>query len=881
MTSALHDFQQFVNWLHAPAQRASEDVRRFGNIILANFATVAGSSRQHSQRSTVLADLARRMLPTADHGPPEPNPTMVDGTWAWRNLRHLTVGPFRGFRHSEPFDLQKRIVMFYGPNGSGKTSLCEALEYALLGAVDEGEMKRIAADRYLSNVHEECFTAPILIASDHGDQPIHVVADADAHRFCFVEKNRIDAFSRIAAKPAGQKTELIATLFGMDRFNDFVGHFNDSMDGQLTLQGLKQRELATKRAALAQDIATVANEQATLQRLTQAESDYAASYEVGLSYAGLLVALGTEQMPGRLQDLELAINQATSPIYGISSAAIVGAYQDADAAQLVVDDLATQLAGRSSQVSFKDLYTAVLGLQGVALDHCPACDTPLHGESHAFHDPYIKATTGLTDLRELSELQARQAIAITSRDTASRALEVQLATFAQRVGATIDSPTSVQRYLANPQVDQGRAWWKEGYEPDNSGKSLAQQAVDWAVTLEESDTIARQRIADRQLLIHERDRLNQASIRVATMAANRQQAVEVIAAARTRIAAFDTANTILIQAASREAENIARDGRIKTAYDQFLTYLRRYRAELPGTLMAGLNTVAMELYNEFNRNDLDADKLAALHLPVAGDGRIELTFRGAPMIRVDALHVLSEGHVRCLGLAILLAKGLSIQAPVIVFDDAINAIDHEHRKGIRETIFQGERFAFTQIIVTCHSNEFIKDIQNHVPTDQWMAYSFRHHDGNYHPRIRGNVSTQNYLENARAALNQGDDRTALGCSRQALEMLTARVWAWMGHCDQGMLTLKIAGAGAEPALRNLCESLRAKLRGATVFTHGEKAAVIEALESILGIPEQSLVWHYLNKGTHEEANRDDFDSSVVESVVQTLESLNALQLRAA
>jgi hypothetical protein len=210
---------------------------------------VAATSRQHSQRSTALVDLARRMLPTADQGLSAPNPAVADGTWAWRNLRHLTVGPFRGFRNPEPFDLQKRIVMFYGPNGSGKTSLCEALEFALLGSVDEGEMKRIAAERYLSNVHERRFIAPTLIASDHGSLPIPVVADADAYRFLFVEKNRIDSFSRIAAKPAGQKTELIATLFGMDRFNDFVGHFNDSMDGQLTLQGLKQRELATSRAS--------------------------------------------------------------------------------------------------------------------------------------------------------------------------------------------------------------------------------------------------------------------------------------------------------------------------------------------------------------------------------------------------------------------------------------------------------------------------------------------------------------------------------------------------------------------------------------------------------------------------------------------------------
>ena len=39
------------------------------------------------------------------------------------------------------------------------------------------------------------------------------------------------------------------------------------------------------------------------------------------------------------------------------------------------------------------------------------------------------------------------------------------------------------------------------------------------------------------------------------------------------------------------------------------------------------------------------------------------------------------------------------------------------------------------------------------------------------------------------------------------------------------------------------------------------------------------MWLYLNKGTHEEADRDDFDGNVVESVVVTLEELDALDLR--
>ncbi|WP_417663571.1 hypothetical protein [Pseudomonas sp.] len=184
--------------------------------------------------------------------------------------------------------------------------------------------------------------------------------------------------------------------------------------------------------------------------------------------------------------------------------------------------------------------------------------------------------------------------------------------------------------------------------------------------------------------------------------------------ARQTIANFDQANAALIPAVQQEAVQLALGRRIKAAYDEFLRLLRQFKSELPGTLIAGLNTVALEIYNQFNRRDHDGDKLAALYLPNNEDERIGLVFHAAPETRIDALHVLSEGRVRCLGVAIHLAKALHIQAPTIIFDDAVNAIDTENREGIREAIFQSDLFAATQIIVTHHSSEFIKDLQNHV-----------------------------------------------------------------------------------------------------------------------------------------------------------------------
>jgi hypothetical protein len=386
---------------------------------------------------------------------------------------------------------------------------------------------------------------------------------------------------------------------------------------------------------------------------------------------------------------------------------------------------------------------------------------------------------------------------------------------------------------------------------------------------------------ERQRNITERDGLNAFVLLVQAQDTKRQQHVDGLAAARGRIAAFDIENAELIREVAQEALNITRDVPIKAAYDSFLTQLKNYRNQLPGTLMAGLNDTAMTLYNEFNRNDQDRGKLAALHLPVTGDGKIEISFRGNPTVRVDALRILSEGHIRCLGLAILLAKNQSIQSPLIVFDDVINAIDHDHRGGIRETIFETDHFVRTQLIVTCHSNEFIKDIQQHLPANRredCKVYLFRSSDGNYQPRVN-NVLSRNYIAKARAAKNELDDREALASSRQALEMLAEKTWKWLGSHELGVLNLQLAFVGAEPQLRKLCEALRNRLHNTATFIHPNKPLLVAAYGRILGIPADNLVWNYLNKGTHEEADRDDFDGDLVEEVVQTLEELDALDLR--
>lgn len=605
-----------------------------------------------------------------------------------------------------------------------------------------------------------------------------------------------------------------------------------------------------------------------------------------MTYAGLKALIGTADAPGRLQQLEGTLNAVPPAAIGLSRESLLSAFEASHQGQEALKGIGAKLEARSSQVSFKDLYTAVLALQATEGDHCPACDTPL---ADAKSNPFDKAMTGLAHLEELGELQEERKIALGKVATASRELRRQLANLTVFVATHGEQETPVGRYLAGLAAEPRGDWWAAVYPiraPHESGTAAA------SVTLEQilavADRVAVQDAAsllahqERQRNITERDGLIAFQLSVQAQDLKRQQLVDGVAAAKSRIAAFDVGNAALIREVAQEALDITRDAPIKAAYDRFLALLRNYRNQLPGTLMEGLNDAAMNLYNEFNRNDLEPDKLAALHLPVTGEQKIEISFRGNPQVRVDALRILSEGHIRCLGLAILLAKGQSIQSPLIVFDDAINAIDHDHRSGIRETIFESDHFAQTQLIVTCHSNEFIKDIQQHLPAQRrgdCQVYLFRSHTGNYQPRVTGNVPSKNYVVKARASKDALDNREALASCRQGLEMLSEKVWRWLASHDLGVLNLQLAGVGTEPGLRNLCEALFKRLEDAATFNHANKTLLVAAYGQILGIPAANLIWNNLNKGTHEEANRDDFDAALVETVVQTLEALDGLDLR--
>nr|WP_233175422.1 ATP-binding protein [Dyella sp. ASV24] len=471
-------------------------------------------------------------------------------------------------------------------------------------------------------------------------------------------------------------------------------------------------------------------------------------------------------------------------------------------------------------------------------------------------NPFRRATDGLQALRELARLEG-EASDLERRSTRSQdGLEEALRQAIQhtsRLGeeqrlAALDHPLSAY------------------------GSNEWHQVLAAARLLEQQDANLVTEQARRDELAAEAEKLQGARTELAGIQGRQNQFDADVTAARDRLAAFEQENAGLLEEVATEAAEHQVQVQIRDAYAGFLEELKGYRDGLPEQLLADLNDITLDLYNWFNAGDHPSDLFQELRLPLRGGDPIQVKFRGAPDHWRDALAILSEGHVRCLGLAILLAKNIKLGLPTLLLDDAVNAIDHDHREGIRTTLFTHPELVKKQLIITCHSPEFIKDIHN-VYAPKAPLYVLRHHNGDHHPQVSGG-NTRNYIEQAQGCFAENDLRGALSHSRQALEGQINRMWKKLGSeaPDLARFTLPLRGPEAPPDARNVADVLLSTITKALAAGtlkepwNGRR----DQLDAILKAKVNSRAWLSLNKGTHEEEDREDFEAPTVRRIVEAL-----------
>jgi len=769
--------------------------------------------------------------------------------------------------------LANRLVLIYGPNGTGKSSFCEALEYGLLGNVAEADNRRFLDQQiYLKNAHVDRFTAPEIVGLNDQEEELPVKADEALYRFCFVEKNRIDNFSRIAAQSPAKQTELISTLFGLDSFNEFVHNFTTEIDDRyIDLVGVKAQQLALKRQALAGAQQQIKSSTEELNNLASEEQALAFQYRDGATFTQMVLEInGTEQDVGVIKKLNAELQQPIPSKSNLTSIALdtLGNSISTSISQLLSKQ--QELERASQQVSFKQLYEAVTQVQPSSPEHCPACKTPLHLVTI---NPYTHAGEELEKLQHLAVLQQ-------SVQEFEKNINDWLRELSQIISNCI-TRFPQDNALNDFQIAQGAqantTWWNSLFQPLHDGFTPWQHIQTQVSQLEAKDKEIDRSAQIRATKQAKIDRLQGFAQQITILQTRKDTAQQTLAKAQLEITNFDTVNAQLIADAEAEKSVITKNQVIASSYSDFVSRLIAYKNNLPNRLVADLGDIVVTLYNAINRHDAAGELLAKVKLPLAQNQRLEISFQGNPQVFRDALHVMSEGHIRCMGLSILLAKNLKENCPILIFDDPVNAIDDDHRESIRKTLFEDQYFATRQVILTCHGEEFYKDIHNLLPAQvsaQSKKFTFLPRLEETHLRIDFNCAPRNYIVLARQHYDCLEIREALAKSRQALECLTKdKVWRYVHKYGDGYLSIKLRSANDSIELRNITEQLRKQISKGD-FTDPNKDTLLGPINTLLGFDGNSREWRYLNKGTHDEQDRAEFDRQTVSEMIAALEILD-------
>jgi energy-coupling factor transporter ATP-binding protein EcfA2 len=851
------------------------------NLIIDNFDSIASVGTAAGKRAILLNELInqhREKLKTT-------LPKIEDNAQKKVNdiikINSIEIENFRGFSSKEIFDLSKPKILVYGPNGSGKTSFCEALEFSLLGYLSEAEAKRIDVKHYITNLHTGKSSHPIVKGANSKDEIIDITANPDSYYFCFIEKNRIIDFARYSSKTQGQQENLLATLFGLDEFYSFINGFTDNITGRIPVESQKQKELDKKTLEIEGHKQSIKTSKEKLIEFEKQKQTISEKSELSKSFDELDIYInGNQEIKGRIDIIDEKLQKPKSKLFTHSSV-----NELFESISSIVKTLSTfevnntKFEEEKEKINFVELFRLVENFEETLFDKCPVCETPVE---QAKVNPYENAKTKLNELEGIAKIQQE-------RDNAWTNLVSDVYTFTNDFEARKNSADELQVEITIEIPPQLKDFQKEKSEQKSYVQDLKTffqniklhkthlLALEQKIT--DTNTNSNKHLATQKLLQSEKANLSAIKSQIDQLKATIKSHQDIISSAEKAIKEFDAINKSLIEEVQKEKIIIDENKKFVEAYSLMLQKLNKYKSVLPLSLVSNLNELTKDFYNFINQGDSNFELIEDIVLPSNAGDRIKVAFQDNPTIELDAMHILSEGHTRCLGLSILLAKVVYDKLPFIVFDDIVNAIDHDHRGNIRELLFDNPVVNEKQIIITSHSEEYIKDIENEHFTKKGYesdvtSYTFLKPTTK---TVRKKETTKHYLNKASTLFEENSFRDCLMECRRALENLSISLWNKASKKHNIILSVELRSPKRPPDLMNIVASLRKSLvkHNPTEFkVYTDILSWLEGLNSV-----NNRIWDMLNKGTHEETDRDDFDPKIVEKVLNSLIQLETEVLR--
>ncbi|MGP9643586.1 MULTISPECIES: AAA family ATPase [unclassified Halomonas] len=623
-------------------------------------------------------------------------------------LAHLQVKNFRGFGELASEDkgshlrFSKTKNIFYAPNGGGKSSLCEALEYGATGHIKESDRRKTKVRQYIARGAGKMSLS--LVGTDRAP-----VTRSIAWASCFIDRNRLQEFSLLGSKDTGShESDVIATLFGLKEFQDVIARFVKPESFNLNMylrpdQTEALADVASERATLIKERDRLAENIIELNNQVCAHLDLKTHQQGAVRVRFLRLTKLTELKIRKAERLKLSEAPTIILMERIRRAGWI----------------ATRLLSRKSKieaaflhnvaaVNYRAVYEALEAIESTgAGDVCPACSTPLHIVTE---NPFEKARCELQSLGMLEQLK------ISKHRNDHRI--AQLAAIISTGLAEIDTNTRLGVSCSLNLGDLQSAI--SNFKAAADRVTAASQVLDHFTQLLAVDTAGIEAYfsACQQKYVE----VKQADVRIehleeqASTLKKREEVVrglftEKIASQRAYTRAGERILSLYLQRnalQNEDTDNVRFNSfiqRLQLEYSNLYSDLLGYKLALETSRIAGIEKKAADYYKAINDHDDEHERIESIRFDKTSDGyRIKIS--NADGTSLDAFSILSEGHLRALGLSLLLAMAEKNKFPLIVFDDVVNAIDSDHRSNIIDLFFSDPYLKRTQMVVTTHDRLF-------------------------------------------------------------------------------------------------------------------------------------------------------------------------------
>jgi DNA sulfur modification protein DndD len=622
-------------------------------------------------------------------------------------------------------DKQTKIISLFGFNGQGKSSFSEALEFSLTGHVREADRRQYNKRNifnYIKNINSEKGKVDVKLIDYATNNKINLSRDTEGTieltkndfeaeneiiineinkemNKVFIEKNRIDSFVLSKGK---EQIELYGELLGFSKINKFIKKYWRNYSTE------KGKELYAKENIAKEKLQELENKEVIESEIkfTKAESEIIIEIFPEESLDDKNSFINNLNM----DDFKKNKNERTSKLKNEKSILLnlnkgLELIRKWSKLKKEIKDLKKKLLEialkENIDENILDLYRKAEEIfEEKELDDCPLC-----GDSNKAIDEiksevsdYLKTAKKLTEVRER----------IKKADTAKRDEEVKLKELFKELNLDYNMENLNEKYI-NKQKEKLLYNESDNYD----------QELETIVGIEEK---LRNYKKEKEEISKYKEDIEKAE-----------------------------------KAFKKEIESNKKIDEILQQIKEFEDIMNNHRNDFIKNLLSQLSGLIKEYYNDI----VIDNKIEEIHFKNKKDIVLDINFKGYKEENNDPRKILSEGQLKCFGLAILLALHEKSGLSLLVLDDIINAVDIDHRKNMINLIIS-ESKKDRQIIITTYDKLFQEKLINLAEANTAVSYYFS-------DELLLKEANNNFADIIKRSTAKNDCRNALLYMRIALE----------------------------------------------------------------------------------------------------------------